>query len=268
MLIWMCALHCEAKPVIDFYRLKKNADCSDFDLYQAQDLVCIVSGIGDLNMAAACAWAGARFANENLCWINIGVAGHASLPLGSVSIANQVYRQGHKQAIYPVPLIQHTWNPVSIISLPGEQTVYHPSAAYDMEAYAFLHSCSRFTPLELCSCIKIISDNADHPPLRDKAKISQWIAQQMQDIARYATQLQLTADDFYAQTLPPKNLQRFLQLTHFTRTQQIQLAKILLALQAFEASLDSYYQLSQQQANSKQIITLLQQQLNQQCEIL
>ncbi len=204
MLIWMCALHCEAKPVIDFYRLKKNTDSNAFDLYQLNDIACIVSGIGDLNMAAACAWAASRFEHDNPCWINLGIAGHKSLTPGTTLLANQVYRKDNAQAIYTVPLVEHNFTSACVISLPGEQTDYHPDAAYDMEAYAFLNSCRHFTMLELCASIKVISDNADNPPVRDKAHISQLFADNIQAIADYATRLQQVADNiFLSQPVSP-----------------------------------------------------------------
>jgi adenosylhomocysteine nucleosidase len=190
MLIWMCALHCEAKPVIDFYRLKKQAGTHAFDLYQRDDIACVVSGIGDLNMAAACAWAASRFGHENPCWINLGIAGHKSFALGTALVADQVYRGDNAQAIYPAALIQQVLSSATIISQAVEQTDYHPHAAYDMEAYAFLHSCRHFTALEFCSCIKVISDNAENPPDRNKARISQLIADNSQAIADYASRLQ------------------------------------------------------------------------------
>jgi nucleoside phosphorylase len=190
MLIWMCALHCEAKPVIDFYRLKKNTNNNAFDLYQRDDITCIVSGIGDLNMAAACAWVASRFEHGNLCWINLGIAGHKSFPLGTTLVANQVYHTDDAAVIYPVALKNHDLASASIISQPSEQTNYHHDAAYDMEAYAFLHSCRHFTALEFCSCIKVISDNTENPPVRDKARISQLIADNIKTITDYATCLQ------------------------------------------------------------------------------
>jgi adenosylhomocysteine nucleosidase len=268
MLIWMCALHCEAKPVIDFYRLRKIADISAFDLYQLDEVACVVSGIGDLNMAAACAWAASRFENNKPCWINLGIAGHKSLALGTTLVANQVYRQHHARAIYPVQIVKHELATACVISQTAEQTDYHPDAVYDMEAYAFLHSCSHFTPLELCTCIKVISDNTENPPLRDKARISQLIADNIQPIANYARSLLPVIDDFYQQSLAPEILQRFLKLGHFTRSQQVQLSKVLLGLRAFDNALDNTYQYAQQLGNSKTIIAGLQQQLNQQCEKL
>lgn len=262
MLIWMCALHCEAKPVIDFYRLKKIAECHAFDLYQGDDMACVVSGIGELNMAEACAWAASRFEQEELCWVNLGIAGHRTLPIGSLLLVTQVYQQDNTQAIYPVPLIKHEISTATLISQSSERLDYHETAAYDMEAYAFLHSCSRFTPLELCSCLKVISDNAETTPLRDKAHISQLIAQHMQSIAEYALRLQQIAADYYQQLLPVSTLQRFTRLAHFTRSQQIQLGKILLGLRAFDPSLQQAYQQAQQQRHSKQILRDLQHQLN------
>ena len=56
MLIWNCALHCEAKPIIDYYRLKKDPAENAFDVYQDERIACVVSGIGGINMAAATAW--------------------------------------------------------------------------------------------------------------------------------------------------------------------------------------------------------------------
>lgn len=190
MLIWMCALHCEAKPVIDFYRLKKQPDIKAFDLYQLNDIACIVSGIGDLNMAAACAWAASVFAHKTCCWINLGIAGHSSLPLGTALIADEVQRQHATQSLFPSALQTSQLTTACVISQPAEQTDYHPDAAYDMEAYAFLHSCRHFTQLEFCSCIKVISDNAANLPVRDKARISQLIAANIQSITGYAKCLQ------------------------------------------------------------------------------
>ena len=268
MLIWMCALHCEAKPVIDYYRLKKNGECHVFDLYQGDGITCIVSGMGELNMAEACAWAAGHFAQHNLCWINLGIAGHASFPVGSLLLATQVLQHDNGQAIYPIPLIKHQMQTATLISQSSERLDYHATAAYDMEAYAFLHSCSRFTPLELCSCIKVISDNADTAPVRDKAQISQLIARHMQHIADYAASLQQIAADYEQQMLAPTQLHRFTQLAHFTRSQQLQLGKILLGLRAFDPELDATFQQVQQQPNSKSILQDLQRRLNRHSENL
>lgn len=266
MLIWLCALHCEAKPVIDYYHLHKSASHTGFDLYHSKDIACVVSGMGDLNMATALGWAASRFINSAPCWINLGVAGHQSLEKGSLVIADRVSRQDNPHSIYPAPLLKHPFLTGHIISQSQEQTNYHPTALFDMEAYAFVNGCSRFTALELCSCVKIISDNAENPPVRDKRAISELIAQHMPNISEYASCLQQFANDYYQQFLSPLELERFLQLAHFTRSQQIQMSKILLGLRAFDSSLNEYYQIAQQAANSRTMIAQLQGLLNQHYE--
>lgn len=267
MLIFMCALHCEAKPLIDHYRLKKLPQ-SDFDSYAGDGKLCIVSGIGELNMAEACAWAGALQKEQTNAWINLGVAGHASLELGSAMLVNKVSQAHADRPIYPVHLLDHSFNSIPLISVRAESRDYDHSAAYDMEGYAFFHACSRFSPLELCQGIKIISDNRDNPPLRDKSRISQMIGQHIPAIDEFANKLEQLAQEQGALTLTRVEIQRFLVLAHFTQTQQNQLNTTLLGLRAFDAALDETYALATQQDGSKAIISALKTRLQQKCEVL
>lgn len=85
MLIWVSALHCEAKPVIDFYRLKKSHEDNAFDLYRGDGMACIISGTGKIASAAACAWIAARYQDEpSIAWINLGIAGAAQHDIGRI----------------------------------------------------------------------------------------------------------------------------------------------------------------------------------------
>ncbi len=62
-----------------------------------------------------------------------------------------------------------------------------------MEAHAFLTMTLIFSPPYLCQSIKIISDNSESPPTRNKAKISQLIADNMQQISEFADLLHHSA---------------------------------------------------------------------------
>ena len=237
MLIWSCALHCEAKPVIDYYRLKKAPAERAFDVYQNQHIACVVSGIGGINMAAATAWSAAHFNDSSpACWINLGIAGHKSLAVGELVVAGQITQANNPHAIYPVPLLKHRHPLKPVISHPHEQSQYVDEALCDMEAYAFIHTASRFSPLELCQSLKIISDNAQTGPDRNKARISQLIHARIEDIAEFADQLSLLATQYAEQSLATGQLKRFLSLAHFTRSQQIQLKKLLLGLRLHDQS--------------------------------
>ncbi|MDJ0834711.1 MAG: hypothetical protein QNJ69_14390 [Gammaproteobacteria bacterium] len=268
MLICCCALHCEAKPLIDHYRLQKLHAEHPFDVYRQQNIAVVVSGIGALNMAAATAWAAAFFEPARACWINLGVAGHQSLAVGELVVASQISQAGDNHSIYPVPLPKLRLALKPVISHAQPQSSYHDDALCDMEAYAFIHSASRFAPLELCHSLKIISDNAQHKPHRDKAAISQLIHARIDAIAGFAAQLMDLALQHARQKLPAEQLQRFLALAHFTQTQQIQLKKLLLGLRQHDYSLDQSLQSIDRMVDSRQILRQLEQQLHRQSEQL
>lgn len=193
MLVWVCALHCEAKPVIDFYRLKKSPDKTNFDLYRNSDMGCIVSGIGRNNMTLAISWANTQFnQNSNLCWINLGIAGHQNLAIGTGVLISTASQEESSETIYTQTKIRHPFESKPVISLTREKTDYDEVALFDMETYTFLQTTSKFTSLELCQSIKVISDNRDTPPTRNKAEISQLIADNMNEISEFANLLQNT----------------------------------------------------------------------------
>lgn len=187
----MCALHCEAKPVIDFYKLKKSSNKNDFDVYKSKDIACIVSGMGADNMTRAVSWVNSQFnLNNNLCWINLGVAGQHSMATGTTVLISQARQHDNNESILKITGIKHDFESLPVISLSSEKTDYDEKALFDMEAYAFFQTTRKFCAEELCQSIKVISDNRVTPPTRDKAKISALIAQNMVSISVFALKLQ------------------------------------------------------------------------------
>ena len=191
MLIWMCALHCEAKPVIDFYRLKKSSGKNDFDIYLKQHMACIVSGIGSRKMTQAIHRAGSLFAQRGcITWINLGIAGDLNLAVGTVVLASRVKQVNTPDWLETRCAIEHTFESRPVTSVGAENTDYDASTLFDMEAHAFIEGASLYSPLQQCQSIKIISDNRNTAPDRNKARISRLIADHMQSIADYAEKLQ------------------------------------------------------------------------------
>lgn len=189
MIIWMCALHCEAKPLIDFYRLKKSPLKGQYDLYHNKDIRCIVSGIGALKMAAATVWAAEHGQQQDKpCWINLGIAGHRNMAIGSAVLASRI--SSHKGSVIyrPHAVIGHDFPLSAVISVESEQPDYPDSAVCDMEAYAFMQTANRYSPLTNCHCIKVISDNSNSPAHRNKANISNLIAANIKSISHFACQ--------------------------------------------------------------------------------
>jgi len=190
MLIWMCALRCEAKPIIDFFRLKKSADKTDFNLYSNHDMTCIVSGMGSDNMSKATEWAYSLYKNEKkVNWINIGIAGHKNLPVGTTVLINEVSQNHSDKSIENQITIKHPFNTKPLISISQQNTDYDKTALFDMEAFAFLQTTRKLCPLDPSQVIKVVSDNRQTPPSQNKARISKLIADNMQPISDFAFRL-------------------------------------------------------------------------------
>jgi len=189
MLIWVSALHCEAKPVIDYYRLKKSADHHAFDLYQNEDIACVVSGIGKIAVAAATGWVAALFHDRsNIVWINLGSAGADKDAVGEIFWIHKISDFSDRH-YFPVPTFKTGFESRSCLTLDQASTDYHQDCLLDMEASAFFSTATRFSSAELVQCLKVISDNQHQPPSRNKAVLSHLIQSQIESITAFAEKL-------------------------------------------------------------------------------
>lgn len=163
----VCALNCEAKPWIEFYKLKKVAD-RPFDLYanddgQVQVLIC---GIGALSTAASIGWLGARAqlqgSLDSMIWLNLGIAGHAQLALGTPVRVHAFVGEETLRKHYPPLTAKWSGETSSILSVNAPSNAYPDDMMVDMEAFAFHQSACLFSSAELVQSVKVISDNEDH----------------------------------------------------------------------------------------------------------
>ena len=135
MLIWVCAMHCEAKPLIDYYRLKKSHQANAFDIYYGEDMACVVSGIGKVASATASAWIAALHAHEAaLGWINLGVAGAAEHDIGQLFLLDKIVDSDSGQSYYPVPVATSALRGGTCLTLNRPDQDYREDMLFDMEA--------------------------------------------------------------------------------------------------------------------------------------
>jgi adenosylhomocysteine nucleosidase len=221
MLIWVCALHCEAKPVIDFYRLKKSHDNNAFDLYSADNMVCVISGIGKIASATASAWVAARYQQQaSLSWINLGIAGAASHEIGSPVLVNQIIDADNGQRFYPAPVKRAAMTGYACMTLGQPSVEYQPGYLYDMEASGFIYAALRFSTCELTQCVKIVSDNQWHQADKNRQRISDLIHQNITAIDELAAYLLELDGELVARSIDNDLWQQLLASTHFSQTQK------------------------------------------------
>ncbi len=224
MLIWVCALHCEAKPVIDYYRLQKSHDDNAFDLYRGDANLCIVSGIGKIASAAACAWIAGRLADEPMpAWINLGIAGTADREIGEVFRLDKVIDADNGQTFYPVAVTASAITGASCLTLSQPDYDYRDDLLFDMEASGFMQTTLRFSSAELTQSLKVISDNRHHHCGRDRQRVSELIAADFETIASQAEALATLQRELARFEPSTDSWQRLLGLKRFTQTQKSRL---------------------------------------------
>ena len=190
MLVWVVALRCEAKPIIDYYRLKKSSAPNAFDIYSNEKMLCIISGIGKTAAAAATAWiATCNLDKGSIAWINIGTAGSAIHAVGTPLWISKISDDESRRNFYPIPLLDTKLETAHCQTLNQASTDYHPHQIYDMEAGAFFDIATQFSNAKLVHCLKIISDNPSQQTGRDKARISQLINTHIDHLASFADSL-------------------------------------------------------------------------------
>ena len=260
MLIWVCAMHCEAKPVIDFYRLKKSHDDNAFDLYRGDNMACIISGIGKLASAAASAWIAARHDDAaSIVWINLGIAGAATDEPGEIFALNQVIDADTGQRYYPAPGADSRIPGRACLTLSQPSEDYHENYLFDMEASGFMHSTLRFSSAELTQSVKIVSDNQRYQSGKDRPRISALIHQHIEAIDQQATSLIALNQGIAALAIPAESWLQLTALAHFSQTQKNRLRVLWRYL--IKRGLDSELLLQKLSAcnSSKAIIETLEQ---------
>lgn len=222
------ALHCEARPLIDSYRLRRVNDCKIFALYRNDDIFLIVSGIGKLAAATATGFLAARSADSATGgWLNIGIAGHPDLETGSVRLADRIIDHSSRQCWYP-GLAGHATPAATLLTVDRVRDNFFMPACHDMEGSGFFSSAQRFAPTDNIQCLKIISDNQTQSHDRVTPEIaSQLIAGQCHEIGNVIRQLQTHSVILRQQQAGTAELSLFLDHWHFTSTQQHQLQRLL-----------------------------------------
>jgi len=229
--IIVCALACEAKPFIDFFKLKKNTRIHAFSVYQAGSVLVLVSGLGQSHMSAAVNWLNGYLNSATpQFWLNVGVAGHATTDIGNLFCMHKINHQ--QQSLYPTKWLKHKIALEQLTTFNDEATDYSQQGLYDMEGFAFYQAATRFNSQERVQCLKVVSDNKQHPVNKDKQVISDLIFQCMEGVVRFI-ELHISAlSKQHEKSLHDDCQQQLLKHIHFTHNQQLQLAKLLQAIQS------------------------------------
>ncbi len=192
MIHFATALHCEAQPLIEYYRMKPSGGVGRARFFEGENARLAVTGVGALAAAIGVTALAQRHTESGALWFNVGICGHKTLELGEALIANRVSSENHPERFFPQPPVTSVWPGCALHSLAQPSAEYVDGLAFDLEAYGFFTAALCSTTLERVNSVKIVSDNAAHPAGErlDKETVSRWISAHVPDIARYAEALQ------------------------------------------------------------------------------
>jgi adenosylhomocysteine nucleosidase len=221
------ALPCEAKALIDYYKLKKDTTIQAVSIFRNDDIVLTVTGIGKTAMAAGVAYTQALYSeNPNPVLINIGIAGHKNHAIGSLFLADKITDNDTGRRYYPPLTFTPPCPTANLISFAKPQQAYPEAALCDMEASAFFETATRFSSGELIQCLKIVSDNESSPAQSIQAKqVTGLISAQLPVIESILNALSKLSGLVVKPDL--SEFDHILNRYHFSATEQIQLKKLL-----------------------------------------
>lgn len=224
------ALACEAMPLVEHYGLKEQQQDALFRIFTAKDgnITLTITGVGKTAAAAAVSFHHARCGTSPAdIWLNIGIAGHADLPLGEACLVNKITDATTSENWYPQILFDTACHVLPLVTLDNPSDNYQP-ALYDMEAAGFYAIASRLGSSELIHCFKVVSDNATSNSNNVKAKqVRQYIEAQYENIDAVLSALTAFSTELEHTIALPEAYQQFLSQWHFTQTQRLQLQQLL-----------------------------------------
>ena len=228
MLHIVCALKPEARPLLDHFGLRALPDSAR--IYHNADtrISLTLSGIGKSAAAGAVARTHGYFdADRSHAWLNLGIAGHADLPVGQAVIIKKVTDAASGQTWFPSRVFPVTIPAHDLLTLDEPGSDYREEL-FDMECAGFFRAVSDVATLELAQALKIVSDNADRPMdgvnpdlasrlIEQNLPVIENIIEQLLTLSELLRDLNDAGPDYHAIT----------GQRHFTVSQQHQLRSVL-----------------------------------------
>lgn len=261
MLHIVTALPSEAKPLIQHYALNGRQPENGFRIYENEEIRLIVSGIGKCAAAAACAYLQCMDVNTKHTWLNLGIAGHATLDVGEAVLAHKITDTATGNRWYPSMPFKRPCQSLELITRDQSKANYDANAVIDMEASGFYATAIRFNSSELVQILKVISDNQTNPAANVNATLAEELINAKLDIVDQIIQQLQQLDNNPNQKNSVEIQQQFMKRWRFTISQQHQLLKLIQRWQAKEMpplSLENFNNAKNSKALLNQLATQIE----------
>ncbi len=161
MIRMVVALPAEARPIVSHFGLDRFSQLDPLAIYHRPDMALIVSGPGSESAAAAVRDLSQSLDTEVQCaWLNVGVAGHRSFPVGTPILAASVIADADGQSLRLDPPDLSCETGV-IRTVDRIESGFEDDSVYEMEAFGFCSEALKSSDPKLVQVLKIVSDNLE-----------------------------------------------------------------------------------------------------------
>ncbi len=258
------ALKAEAQPLIEYFGLKLSSEHLDYSVYVNEYINLIISGMGKASAKNATEYlANSQQTSGHRAWLNVGIAGHPSLPIGAGVLANKILNQATGETWYPAPLTNSKWERCQIITVEEVEKCYREEACYDMEAAGFFPTACHNSLVDMVSCYKIISDNKKQSIQQvTRPFVVEIIRSQLPNIEALMNQLLERVQLVSARWLETDSTNVFFGKWSFTVTQQFTMMKLLSKCAGLGYQITSDSEEIRSCSDSRAVIQVIQQTLD------
>ncbi len=156
---FVVALRSEAQAIIEHYAMRPKARHGAIRIYESPTVRLAIAGIGRTNAATAVGYLGAHGSTDVNVWLNIGIAGHQYADLGQCFLVDKLIDGDTDVSYYPSISFPSRLSSCALRTVSQAEIDYPHACLYDMEGAAFFNAAIQFSPPELISLLKIVSDN-------------------------------------------------------------------------------------------------------------
>ena len=158
MVYYVCTEHCEAKPIIKIYNMKRNMGCRYFEYFESENARLIISGNRKINAAAAIVYMLSQSSIKNCdIAVNFSFGGSFKRNTGDLILGDKIIDMDAAKTFYPDVLVKNEFieGIVETYSIPPVQET--SADAIDMEASGFFEAASKFLSPNQIQVIKLIT---------------------------------------------------------------------------------------------------------------
>ena len=219
---WVVALKAEAQPLICMLNLKSFSNELNFPIYTNAKTkhALIISGVGTVKSAVAATYLKIVCNVKSFAaWINFGIAGYYSEPVGQIIQAVKVSDLARNKSYFPGVRLTKTIAAAPLYTVVQAEKTYSQPALFDMEAAGFCEIVPSFCCNELIFVFKVVSDTPKTSvETVSKKQITKLIFQNTEKINELIIEISHIVESERDRLCTPKEVFSCLEMYHFSAT--------------------------------------------------